>query len=280
MLKFQSRSLSTPDCSSLHSRDQPQKAVILKDSKATLQFLISNTPDQPNQCRKACSFSHKNAPWSYSGSLPTVIPRNERAYRLAKSGANNCNPCPLPLTRKPKPCSETVKASNGEGPLETTTPLQTQSTIWQDMSRLLYSGCEQDTAACERIMDSALCNWTEAQQTVHHMLQFGLSRLAPTETQVMAARWVNHQRAVGNAEDLRCNIQFLATYGLRVKVRLIDRRRRMSMGIMWSTVQPWKGSSATDFDRLKITFIYFITETINQWNKRENRRTSRKPPTS
>ena len=92
MLKFQSRSLSTPDCSSLHSRDQPQKAVILKDSKATLQFLISNTPDQPNQCRKTCSFSHKNAPWSYSGSLPTVIPRNERAYRLAKSGSKQLQP--------------------------------------------------------------------------------------------------------------------------------------------------------------------------------------------
>ena len=50
-------------------------------------------------------------------------------------GANNCNPS----------CSETDKNVNGKEPLETTTPLLTQSTVWQDMSRPLYSGCEQDT---------------------------------------------------------------------------------------------------------------------------------------
>ena len=43
--------------------------------------------------------------------------------------------------------------------LETTTPLQTQSTIWQDISRQLYSGCKQDTVACERSW-SELASWT------------------------------------------------------------------------------------------------------------------------
>ena len=42
------------------------------------------------------------------------------------------------------------KNVNGKEPLETTIPLQTQSTVWQDMNRPLYSGCEQDTVACWR----------------------------------------------------------------------------------------------------------------------------------
>ena len=47
MLKFQSRNLSTKECSSLHSKlMKPQKTIILIDSKATLQSLISNTSDQ------------------------------------------------------------------------------------------------------------------------------------------------------------------------------------------------------------------------------------------
>ena len=53
----------------------------------------------------------------------------------------------------------TVKNANGEGPLETTTPLQTQSTVWQDMSKALFSGCEQDTVACEHTW-SKLASWT------------------------------------------------------------------------------------------------------------------------
>ena len=37
--------------------------------------------------------------------------------------------------------------------------LLTQSTVWQDMSKPLYSGCEQDTVACERTW-SELASWT------------------------------------------------------------------------------------------------------------------------
>ena len=81
------------------------------------------------------------------------IPGNERTDRLSSLRANSYNPCPPPLTRRPKPYSKTVKDANGEEPLETTiettTPLQTDSTVWQDMSRPLYSGCEEDIVACE-----------------------------------------------------------------------------------------------------------------------------------
>ena len=80
---------------------KPQKTVILRDSKAALQSLISSTPDQPiHQLLKDLQL------------LP-----------------NSCNPCQPPVTRKPKPCSETVENVNEEEPLETTTILQTQSTV-------------------------------------------------------------------------------------------------------------------------------------------------------
>ena len=74
-------------------------------------------------------------------------------------GAKSCNPCPPQLTRKPKPCFEIAKNVNGKEPPETTTPVLTQSTVWQDMNRSLYSGCEQDIEACERTL-SELASWT------------------------------------------------------------------------------------------------------------------------
>ena len=101
-----------------------------------------------------------NAPWSCSGSQPTVgFQEMKEQISWSSLWANNCNPCPPSLTRKPKACSETVKDANGEGPLETKTPLQTKSAVWQDMSRPLYSGCEQDTVACKRTW-SKLALWT------------------------------------------------------------------------------------------------------------------------
>ena len=91
------------------------------------------------------------APTKKSGSRPTVgFQEMKEQIAWLSLGANNCNPCPPPLTRKPKSCSETDENVNGKEPPETTTPLLTQSTVWQDMGRTLYSGCEKDTVACER----------------------------------------------------------------------------------------------------------------------------------
>ena len=64
----------------------------------------------------------------------------------------------LPGSQNPAPKQTKINV-NGKEPLETTTPLLTQSTVWQDMSRPLYSGCEQDTVACERTW-SELASWT------------------------------------------------------------------------------------------------------------------------
>ena len=101
-----------------------------------------------------------NALWSYSGSRPTVgFQEMKEQIAWLRLGANNCNLCPPPRTRKPKLCSETDKNVNGKEPLETTTPQLTQSTVWQVMSKPLYSVCEQDTVACERTWRE-LASWT------------------------------------------------------------------------------------------------------------------------
>ena len=51
---------------------------------------------------------------------------------------------------RPTAWSDTYINGPIKEPLETTTPLLIQATVWQDMSRPLYSGCEQeDTVACE-----------------------------------------------------------------------------------------------------------------------------------
>ena len=131
---------------------KPQKTVILTDSKAAVQPIISNTPDQPtHQLLKdlqllllECTVALQWIP-AHCG-----IPGNERADRLAKSGSQQLQPMSTFTYQEAKPFSETARNVTGKEPLETTTPLQTQSTVWQDMSRPLYSSCEQDTVACER----------------------------------------------------------------------------------------------------------------------------------
>ena len=73
------------------------------------------------------------------------------------------------------------------------------------------------------IMNSALCDCEEAEQTVHHILQDcpiwrkQRHQLWPQDESTTNKPW-------GTAEDLRRTI--LATCGLRVYARLTDRRRR------------------------------------------------------
>ena len=75
------------------------------------------------------------------------------------------------------------------------------------------------------IMDSALCDCKEAEETVHHILQD-----CPIRWKQRQQLWPQDESTTNKlwrtAEDLRRTTQFLATCGLRVKARLIDRRRR------------------------------------------------------
>ena len=105
----------------------PQKTVILTDSKVALQSLIFNILDQPiHQLLKDLQLLRHECTVVLQWIPPTVgFQEMKEQIAWLSLGANNCNPCPPPLTRKPKPCSETVKDANREVPLETTTPLQT-----------------------------------------------------------------------------------------------------------------------------------------------------------
>ena len=144
--------------------------------------------------------------------------------------ANKCNPYPPPLTRKPKPCSETVNNANGEEPMETTAHPKTQLTIRQDVGRPLYSGCEKETSLWAHLMqigiiDSALCDCKNAEQTVHHILQYR-SIWRQQRRQLWPQDELTTYKLRGTTEDLRRTTHFLSTCGLWVYARLIDRRIR------------------------------------------------------
>ena len=110
---------------------KPQKTVILTDCRAVLQSLISDTPDQPiRQLPKDLQLLHHECTvvlqWipAHCG-----IPGNERTDHLAKSGGKQLQPLSTSTYQEAKTFSKTVKNVNGEEPLETTTHLQTQSTV-------------------------------------------------------------------------------------------------------------------------------------------------------
>ena len=96
---------------------------------------------------------------------PTVDPSPLWVSRKWKSrfawlslGANNCNPCPPPRTRKPKPCSETDKNVHGKK------PLRLQPLYWpnQPSGKTWADHCIQavnSTLACEHTW-SELALWT------------------------------------------------------------------------------------------------------------------------
>ena len=174
---------------------KPQKTSILTDSKATLQSLISNTSDQPIHLlpKDLQLLSHEYTVVQQWIPPHRGIPGMKEQITWPSLGANNCDPCPPPLTRKPEPCSETVKDEKGEWPLETKTPLQNQST-------------GQDTVACKH---------TCSEQTVHHTLQ-DCSIWRQQRHQIWLQDESTTNKLWGTAEDLRRTTQFLATCGLRV----------------------------------------------------------------
>ena len=179
---------------------KPQKTVILTDSKAALQSLISNAPDQPIHCWKTRSFSHMNVPWSYCGSKPTMGFQEMKEQITGPSlGANNCNPCPPPLTRKQNPAPKQSKMPIEKGhrrlqPLYR--PKQPSGKTWADHYIQLANMTLWPARAPE-------VKWHHGLSTLQLQRSRtddppGLFHLAETETPVMAAGWVNHQQAEGN----------------------------------------------------------------------------------
>ena len=201
---------------------KPQKTVILTDSKAALQSQISNTSNQPTHqllkdlqlLPQECTVVLQWIP-AHCG-----IPENKRADRLAKSGSKQLQVLSTSTYQEAKTLlwnSQRWQWRRANGDCN---PLQTQSTVWQDMSRQLYSRCEQDTSLWAHlkrtgIMDSAACDFKEAEKTVHHTLQ-GCSIWWQKRHQL----WPHDESATnklwGRTDDLRRTTQLLATCRLRV----------------------------------------------------------------
>ena len=130
---------------------KPQKTAILTDSKAALQSLISNTPDQPlHQLLKDLQL----LPHECTVVLQWIpahcgIPGNERVDRLAKSGSKELQPLSTSTYQEAKTLLRNSQRCQWRRVTGDCNPSTNSINVWQDMSRPLYSGCEQDTVACE-----------------------------------------------------------------------------------------------------------------------------------
>ena len=172
--------------------------------------------------RQLQHLSFMNALWSYSGSRPTVgFQENERADRLAKTGNKQLQPTPTStyqeaktLLRDRQKC-QWKRATGDYNP--STDPINRLARHEQTAIFRLRTGHCGLRAHLKRIgiMDSALCDCREAEQTIHHILQDcpiwrkQRHQLWPQDESTTNKLW-------GTAEDLRRTTQFLTTCGLRV----------------------------------------------------------------
>ena len=156
----------------------PQKTVILTDSKAALQSLTSNTPDQPiHQLLKdlqllphECTVILQWMP-AHGG-----IPGNERADHLAKSGSKQLQPMSTSTYQEAKILlrnrqkSQWKRATADYNP--STDPVNRLVGHEQTAIFWLRTGHCGLRAHLKQIgiMDSALCDCKEAEQTVHHII--------------------------------------------------------------------------------------------------------------
>ena len=202
---------------------KPEKTVILTHSKAALQSLTSNTPDQPiHQLLKDLQL----LPHECTVVLQWIpahcrIPGNERADRLAKSVSKQLQPMSTSTYQEAKTLlrnSQNCQWKRATGDYNPSTdPINhlarhEQTTIFR--LRTGHCGLRAHLRRID-IMDSALCECKEAEQTVHHIHQDCLiwrkqrHQLWPQDESATNKLW-------GTAEDLRRTTQFLATCGLRV----------------------------------------------------------------
>ena len=173
---------------------KPQKTVILTDSKAALQYLTSNTPDQPiHQLQRDLQL----LPHEYTVVLQWIpahcrIPGNERADRLAKAGSKQLQLMSTSTYQEAKillRCRQKCQWKRATGDHNPSTdPANRLARHEQTTIFRLRTGhcCLRAHLKRIGIMDSALSDCKEAEQTVHHIPP-GLSHLAETETPVMAS---------------------------------------------------------------------------------------------
>ena len=130
---------------------KPQMTVIIADSKAALQSLFSNFPDQPiHQLPKDLQLNPQECTvvllWipAHCG-----IPGNERADRLAKSGSKQLQPLSTSIYQEAKTLlrnSQKCQWRRATGDYNPSTD-PVNRLVRLDMSRPLYSGCQKNTVA-------------------------------------------------------------------------------------------------------------------------------------
>ena len=172
---------------------KPQKTVILTDSKAVLQSLTSNTPDQPiHQLLKDLQL----LPHECTVVLQWIpahcgIPGNERADRLAKTGSKQLQPTSTStyqeaktLLRNRQKC-QWKKATGDYNP--STDPINRLARHEQTTIFRLRTG-HWPASASEANRHHGLCTLRlQRSRTDGSPHPPGLSHLAETETPIMAA---------------------------------------------------------------------------------------------
>ena len=179
MLKFQSRNLSTPECSSLHSRDETTEDCHPHRLQSSPSVPNLQYPDQPiHQLLKDLQL----LPHECTVVLQWIpahcgIPGNEKADRLAKSGSKQLQPMANSTYQEAKTllCNKRKcqwkRATEDYNP--STDPINRLARHEQITIFRLRTGHCGLRAHLKRfgIMDSALCDCKEAKHTVHHILQ-------------------------------------------------------------------------------------------------------------
>ena len=203
---------------------KPQKTVILTDSKAALQSLTSNTPDQPiHQLLKDLQFLPHECTVVLQWILAHCgIPGNERADHLAKSGSKQLQHMSTSTYQEAKTllwnrqkCQLMEKSQWRLHPLNW--PNQPSGKTWVSHYIQVANRTLWPASAPEANWHHGLCTqWLQRSRTDGPPHPPGLSHLAETETPVWPQDESTTNKLWGMAKDLRRTTQFLATCGLRV----------------------------------------------------------------
>ena len=201
---------------------QPEKSVILSDSKAALQSLSSDSPDRDVQKIKEDLHSIPPRCTVVLQWIPAHcgISGNEEADQLAKNGSKMIQPNSTTTYREAKTLLKNKRKTEWRRSTDNYNPKQDpinnlkrndQTAIF----RLRTGHCSL-RSHLKRIgvSPSALCD-CGAEQTVHHILQ-DCPKLEAQRRRSWAQEVPTSTKLYGTANDLRCTVQVLAACRVRV----------------------------------------------------------------
>ena len=201
---------------------QPERSVILSDSKAALQALSSDSPDKDIQNIKQDLHSIPSQCMVVLQWIPAHcgIAGNEEADKLAKNGSKKPQPNTPTTYREAKTLLKNKRKSEWRRSTGNYNPKQDsinhlkrsdQTAIFR--LRTGHCGLRSHLKRIG-VSPSALCD-CGAEQTVHHLLQ-DCPNLEAQRRRSWAQEVPTSTKLYGTANDLRCTVQFLAACGVRV----------------------------------------------------------------